>query len=228
MKTLSNILTTIAAVIIGLIPACGFVIIGFLIYASIKGIEGIAIALLISLVGIFLGFVVFNTARRRGILDFITAVRASPELDNLEPTENSDFRKLTISQYIDKFIKGDRLLKGGQIRIWGDFKSRQLDIFNELESAKQIDVDKLQINFSGERQLTIWNPGTIHESLTYLKILKADRIKWEWQDENGTKNYYDYWIKGNKIKTETNTDWDIYNIDTSTGALPLEIIYNNN
>jgi hypothetical protein len=224
MKTISNILTTIAAVIIGLLLATVFVMIGLMIYTSIRGIEGIAIALLISLVGIFLGFVVYSTAKRRGILEFLTTVRASPELDNLEPTENSDFRKLTIAEYLDKFKNGDRLFNGGLIRIWGDFKSRKLDKFNEIQTVKKIDLEKFQINFVGGNQLTIWNPEIILESLSYLKILKAERIRWEWHDQNGTENYYDYSIIDNKIKTVTNTDWISYKIDTLLGVPAIEMI----
>jgi len=227
MKTLRNILSIIESGFFGLMTIAGLGFLGFLFYNEIQGSLGIFLFILFILLGLFLGYAVFITARRQGLVKFLTAVNASPDLDNLEPASDSDFRKLNAQEYFEKFSSGDKLFSGGYIRIWGDFRSRQLDIHNEISRVKLDMSDVLVIEFTNSNKLTIVNPKTIFESTSYLKILEASEIIWEWIDKNSDQRFYfNYLVNKRSIKTKTNSDWKSYKIDTILGQ-PAIFIFNN-
>ena len=227
MKTLREILSIIASGFYGLITIAGLGLLGFLFYDGIKGFSGILLFIVFILLGLFLGYVVYITARRRGFIEFATAVKATPDLDNLEPTSDSDFRKLNANDYFENSSKGDRLFSGGFIRIWGDFRSRQLNIHNEISQVKLDMSDVLVIEFTNNNKVTIVNPKTIFESASYLKILEATEIIWEWIDTDSNQRFYfNYLVNKRSIKTKTNSDWKSYKIDTILGQ-PAIFIFNN-
>jgi hypothetical protein len=227
MKTLRNILSILISGFYGLITIAGLGFLGFLFYDGIKGFLGILLFVIFILLGLFLGYVVFITARRRGFVEFATAINASPDLDNLEPTSDSYFRKLNTQEYFEKLTNGDKLFSGGYIRIWGDFRSRQLDIFNEINRVRLDMSDVLVIEFTNDNKVTIVNPNTIFESTSYLKILEATEIIWEWIDKDSKERFYfNYLVNKRSIKTKTNSDWKSYKIDTILGQ-PAIFIFNN-
>lgn len=210
-----------------MITIAGLGFLGLLFYDAIKGFWGVFIFIIFILLGLFLGYIVYITARRRGFDEFSTALNASPDLDNLEPTADSDFRKLDTQEYFEKFTTGNRLCSGGYIRIWGDFRSRQLDIYNEISQVKLDMSDVLTIEFTNNNKVTIVNPKAIYESTTYLKILEASEIIWEWVDnETNKKLYFNYRVEKRSIRTKTNSDWKSYKIDTLLGE-PAIFIFNN-
>jgi len=227
MKTLRNILAIIVSGFYGLITITGLGIVGFLLYDGIKGSLGIFLFIIFILLGLFLGYAVYIIARRQGLVTFLTAVNASPDLDNLEPASDSDFRKLNAQEYFEKFASGDKLFSGGYMKIWGDFRSRQLDIFNEISLVKLNMSDVLMIEFTNGNKVTIVNPKTIFESTTYLKILEAKEIIWEWIDKNSNQRFYfNYLVNKRSIKTKTNSDWRSNKIDTILRQ-PAIFIYTN-
>jgi hypothetical protein len=205
----------------------GLGILGFLFYNEIQGSLGIFLFILFILLGLFLGYAVFITARRQGLVMFLTAVNASPDLDNLEPASNSDFRRLNAQEYFENFARGDKLFSGGYMKIWGDFRSRQLDIFNEISCVKLNMPDVLVIEFRNDNKVTIVNPKTIFESTSYLKILQATEIVWEWIDKDSNKRFnFNYLVNKRFIKTRTNSDWKSNKIDMTLGQ-PAIFIFNN-
>jgi hypothetical protein len=225
MNALKNILTTISAAFYGLFPALFFWIIALLIYNSNRGAGGITASIIVSIIGVVIGIIVYNSSKRRGLSElFLRSEIGSPDYDNLDPTEDFDFLKLSVAEYIEKFSNGKSLIKSGFISIWGDFRGRQLDVLNEIESIMQVDLEKVQISFKNKRKLTVWHPELILESGNYLKLIRADRVRWEWRDQDGKQSYCDYRFTHWGIKTETNTDWKIHRIDTLPGEPAVEIM----
>lgn len=156
-----------------------------------------------------------------------TAFRASPDLDNLEPSADSETRKLSMEEYVVNFSKSDVKFKGGgYLRIWGDYKSRRLEEYHLVSNVELLDQSTIQISFQSGNRLRIWKPETIFDAPTFMKVLKAERIKWEWYDnKNNKRYYYEYWVEGNGIRTKTDYDWKSYKIDTMLGD-PAIFMYN--
>ena len=208
MKRAGEIFTTVGAVIIGIFPAIVVGFFGLLIYDKNRGPVGIALALLVGALGLFIGFQVFRMAKRRGILAFITTVNASPDMDNLEPS-GKEVERVKVKELVESINSGDNIFKGGNIRIWGDWKERGLEAHHRLIKANYIDTEKLlKISFEDSSEVHIWNPQLIQESDSYFKIVKADKVRWEWMPSGQQqKLYYYYWIENEKIVTVTNSNW---------------------
>ncbi len=215
MKPFENILTTIAALFFGLIAFIGLVVIGYFFYDTFSGFWGVLASLIIILLGLYVGYDVFITVKRRGVAEFSSRIHASPELNNLDPHPDSKTKKLSIDEFMNKYKNSDNHFLGGRIKIWGDFKSRELDSFNKIEKIEYLDTQRIIITFDSGNKLTVWNPKIIFQAPTFLKILNSNRIKWEWVDtKTGKKHFFDYRLINDKIVTETNSDWKSYEIDT--------------
>ena len=218
MKSVEQVFTSIAAFIMGLMPATGFGFFAYLCYAGISGPGGIVGAVLFILAGLFFWYQIYITASRRGIAEFVSRQDASPDLDNLAPTSNSNYRKLTAREYFDLHQKGELLFKGGSLRIWGDFRERQLETAHLIDRVQLDEPNTLQLLFSSGNRLTIHKPETILESPTYLKILSANSIKWEWFDEQQKRTcYFSYHLQNSRISTYTNSSWESHDMDILLG-----------
>lgn len=90
MKKLINV---ISGLIVGLAPSVIPIIIGILFYNEIQNFIGISIGLILAVAAIWVGIKIYKSIQRKGIIDFLTVVNASPDLDNLEPTEGSKTEK---------------------------------------------------------------------------------------------------------------------------------------
>lgn len=134
-------------------------------------------------------------------------------MDNLIPTEASDYRKISVQELVTNFKTDSSLCVSGKIRIWGDWNQRDLDIVNKIETIYFDKNDNsLVFEFQNKNKISIWNPSQIYESTTYLKIIKASKIKWEW---NSFKNFQVYKYTPKAIETFTNSKWKIHPFDTS-------------
>ncbi|AHM59279.1 hypothetical protein D770_05060 [Flammeovirgaceae bacterium 311] len=226
MKTIIEAIRMTIAVGMGILASFAIGILGLLIYDKNRGFVGILITALVGLLAIYVGYQVYKTARRRGILEFSAAVHTSPDMDNLEPSGNSEVRRVNIREYVGFVNNGEDLFKGGYLRIWGDWKGRDLEQIHSIKEARYVNSENLfQIIFQDESQVSVWNPQIITESPTYLKILKAGKVRWEWKSSNHSdKSYYDYFRENKRIRTETNTDWKDDPIDVLLGEPALLII----
>lgn len=226
MKTIIEAFRITIAVGMGILASISIAFFGLLIYDKNRGLVGMILAALVGLLAIYVGYQIYRTARRRGILEFSAAVHASPDMDNLEPSGDSDVRRVKVKEYVDLVNNRGSIFKGGCIRIWGDWKDRNLEQIHTIEQARYLDSENiLQITFKDKSQVSIWTPQIITESPTYLKILKADKIKWEWPTDNhAVKSYYVYHRENKIIRTETNTDWKADKMDILLGEPALLLI----
>ena len=83
--------------------------------------------------------------------------------------------------------------------------------------------------FDQNEKLTIWEPKNIFEAKTYLKILSAGKIEFEWYYDGKVQkpeNLYHltYDKTSGKMETETNVDWYKPKFDISLGQPALMIL----
>ncbi|MFN5784806.1 MAG: hypothetical protein ACK457_02495 [Flavobacteriia bacterium] len=97
MRQAVNIVT---GFIFGLAPIAGATLIGIAIYASFPNTTGIIIIGILGILSIWLGLRIFRRVQIVGPIEFITAVHASPDLDNLEPIKDSETKRRSPEEII--------------------------------------------------------------------------------------------------------------------------------
>lgn len=226
MRQLLNIT---AGIIIGLLPLIGALVVGLLIYNSTPNSMGIIIIGALGIVAVWLGYRIFKRIQIVGVVEFITAVHATPELDNLELTKDSETKNREPEEFVSLVNSKENLFKGGTFRIFGDWFGKPYSNYHEIESAHyDKDLNMLSLNFTAGEILEIYNPKQILETSTFLKVIASDRISLTWfysgkEKQNGSQYFLDYSLKKNKIHTETNVDWYKPIFDVSLGAPSLMI-----
>ncbi|TRZ42181.1 hypothetical protein [Robertkochia solimangrovi] len=225
-----QVINIISGFIFGLAPLAGATIIGIAIYASLPNTIGIIILGLLGVLSIWLGLKIFKRVQIVGPIEFMTAVHASPDLDNLEPTKDSETKRRFPEEFVRIVENNDNLFKGGTFRIFGDWFGKPYDNYHEIESAEYDEqLKRLTLNFNEGEKLEIYNPKHIFEASTFLKIINADRIQltWFYYGKTQTKEnqyFLDYNLKDKKVTTETNVDWYKPIFDVSLGE-PALMIY---
>lgn len=226
MRETINIIT---GFIFGLAPLVIAVIFGILIYNSIPNILGIALIGILGILSIWLGINIFKRVQIVGPIEFISAIHASPDLDNLEPEPNSETKRRNPNELVELIEKQDNLFKGGALRIYGDWFGKPYDNHHKISKAQFDKISKiLTIEFNEGETLQIHNPRHIFEASTFLKVLGADRIKWTWYFYGKFKTrenlyFLDYKKSSSKIQTDTNVDWykPAFNVSLGDPALMI-------
>mgnify|MGYP000114160139 CR=1 FL=1 len=225
-----QVINIISGFIFGLAPLAGASIIGIAIYASFPNTTGIIIIGLLGILSIWLGLKIFKRVQIVGPIEFMTAVHASPDLDNLEPTKDSETKRRSPNEFVRLLGTNDNLCKGGSFRIFGDWFGKPHDNYHEIVSADfDEQLNKLTLDFKEGEKLEIYNPRHIFEASTFLKIVQADRIKLTWfyfgKPRSSENQYFlDYKLTDKKITTETDVDWYKPIFDVSLGD-PALMIY---
>jgi hypothetical protein len=73
-----------SGILLGLCPSVVALIFGILIFNAARNPLGIAICFLLISAAVWLGMLIFKKIQAIGPIDFIAAVGASPDLDNLK------------------------------------------------------------------------------------------------------------------------------------------------
>ncbi|MGQ7870151.1 hypothetical protein [Sunxiuqinia sp. sy24] len=226
-----KLINFIAGILAGIAPLIIAGILGVLIYNELQSLTGIIICIIMGLLAVWSAILIFKKIQRNGIFDFMTVIVASPDLDNLKPTEGSKTKERTPKELAELNHKGQNLFKSGTLKIFGDWHGEP---YQESLDILRIDYDEstkqMEIQFSEDTKILIEEPDHILESPSLLKILSAKKIKLEFQHKkkNSTEegNYFKtYMVTKNKIETATNMDWVKQKIDASIGQDAL-IIFN--
>jgi len=204
-----NILNFVAAVFRSFLTFLVFVLIALSAFNP-DGIVSNIFGGIMVVIGFFVSRYVYRVIMKRGILEVASSHLATPDLDNLTPSSSSEIQTPTARELADDFLNGKSLLSKGIINIWGDWNQRNLDINNiiadmEYDSSVQI----LAIRFDNGNKLTIWSPQIIHVTTTYLKIIKASKVLWEW----GNHLAMTYQKNESKITRHTNSKWQMDSLD---------------
>jgi cytochrome c biogenesis protein CcdA len=89
---MKKILTTIAAIILGILSTLTLGGIGLLIIVTTAGIVALIIAIILLLGGILTGYKIFKIVQNKGTSDFIASSNASPDLDNPNSSDSTHKR----------------------------------------------------------------------------------------------------------------------------------------
>jgi hypothetical protein len=201
----NHFLTRFIAGLFALLATSLFCGIGILLVGTSQSILSLIFATIIIATGFFLGYKIYRTALSRGIISFMTSVIASPDLDNLEPSVNSNHKKYDILQFISAFQKKENLFpKGTRLRVWGNYKFPGFNSYHEIESVQSPDKNLLEISFRDEKSLKIWNPQYILEGKSYFKIVNCDKVEWKDTNTSDDKPVTALFeLKNNHIKVAT-------------------------
>lgn len=228
MKKLINFIT---GTIAGVAPLIIAGILGVFIYNELRNFLGILVCIILGLFAIWIGIQVFKGIQKNGIIDFMSVVIASPDLDNLEPSLDSKTKKRTAKELAELSKKNQNVFKEGTLKIFGDWHGEPYENALKIIDIHFDEIKKqMEIQFSKNTKIIIDAPDHILESPSVLKILSAKRVKIEFQhkkkNSNVESNYFkDYKVSTNRVITETNIDWSTQKIDASVGQDAL-IIFN--
>lgn len=202
-------LTRFIAGLFALMATSVFCGIGILTAASSQSIISILFAVIFIAGGFLLGYKVYKTAIHRGILNFMTSVNASPDLDNLEPSANSNHKKYNLREFISAFQKKENLfMKGSKMIIFGNYNFPGFSSNLEIKDIKSNDLKTLEIFFGSGNKLKIWNPQNIIEGKSYFKILNCEKVEWKYPDPVKNKSASAIFEQQNnhiKVSTQRNT-----------------------
>lgn len=213
----------------GMAPIVVAALLGVGIYVALPNITGILIIVLIGILACWLGFSIFKEIQIIGPNEFMSLMESAPELDNLEPEPDSETKRRDAREFSELVACNEHLIKGGAIRMYGDWFGKRYANFHVLKSAKFNEHTKiLTLEFDKGEVLEIYRPRNIFEAPTFLKIIDADRIKLTWHKSNPVNKaqnlyYFDYRFSNNKISVESNVDWykPDYNVSLSAPALMI-------
>ena len=69
--------------------------------------------------------------------------------------------------------------RSGTLRMFGDWFGRPMDNVHRVTDAKG-DADRLILSFNNAEKLTVWNPSEYSTIAYTIRIIDADRVRWEW------------------------------------------------
>jgi hypothetical protein len=214
---------------LGIAPIALAAFLGLFFYSAFPNILGLLVISTALLLAIWLGVSIFKQTQKVGIMEFISAVHASPEADNLEPEPDGETKRRAPAQLADLINRNENLLKHGSLRIYGDWFGNPFERKHTITRAKlNQDSNILTLIFSRGEKLEIFNPMHILEASTFLKIIDAERVKLSFYNLESPESekisfFLDYRKENKKIATNTNVDWYKPKFDVSLSAPALMI-----
>jgi hypothetical protein len=182
MRQFINILS---GFFLGLTPLLGAALLSLAIYAAFRNTTALVIMALLGVVAVWIGLQIFKGVQRRGPIHFMAAVHASPDLDHLELTAHSLTKKRSPETLVELINSQRNLCPGGSMCLFGDWfgepHKRKLPLQSAAFSAEH---KLLTLHFAAGEVVEIQNPRGLFESDTFLKILKADRVRLSWPANN--------------------------------------------
>jgi len=223
MKKAFNLICGIA---LGILPLLGAAFLGIFIYDYQPNLTGIAVITAITLPTLYIGFRIVQKVYFYGIIEYLTRIQATPSLDNLQPTSDSNIKLRNPADLVHLIATNEHLCKIGSIKIFGDWFGEPYEGKYKIVDAEfDGDSSVLTIYFEAGEMLTIWNPEHIHEADSYLKIIAADKVKLEWRDNNSHTPYFKtYEKKKRKVDVATNSPEPRWKTDVSLAQAALIIL----
>lgn len=181
---MKKIIDLFAIIIFSSILILCFGFIALLIYNEFKGFIGLLVLILILLLTVYLLIKISSSILRIGFIPFITNIYASKDLDNLEQSnDNSD---VINSDIFDKYFnRKSEAINVSFVKIYGN------DII-DISNCEIVDItyDKqnacLEINFSKNCSILLYNPDLLLENIKFIKILQVSSILLKLNNETFT------------------------------------------
>ena len=227
MNKLIDSLRIVAATVLAFFPIMGMALINIFILDFTMNTISITLVIVLQLASFALGYEIFKTIIKLGVMDFITKLFATPKLDLLIPTKDAETQLFDAHQFLSLFHSGQLNFQEGVLRIWGDWRGRELGQRTRVET---IDYDKsstqMKMVFKNGNILRVVNPKNIFYSTTYFKIQQADTIQWEWKSKDKAEmNYFFYEKLNNEILTTSSVKWNDLKKHTSLGEAAMIFLY---
>lgn len=204
----------VSAIFTALLPFIGLNIVGLFIINDNPNLLGYSISALILVVSILISVWIHRRVMKMGVLQFISAVSASPDLNNPMPTENSDHKLRRPEEIAFLINQNKNLCLGGSLQFFGDFYKIHGEHFHKLVKSEYSAYDKkLTFHFDEGELVEIYRPNTITEGTTYLKIKEASRILFQFKID-GNPSFLDYRKSENEITLKGDND----ELTKNTGA----------
>jgi len=171
--------------------------------------------------GIWLGLKIFREVQHKGAIDFISAIYATPELDNLTLTPDSPTRIYTPEDYTTLFAEEKHRFKGGGITVYGDWFGQPYEDYYSLKDV-QFDhsLNTITLFFDEGLKLEIHNPKHLLETPAFLKIIDADGVS----ISKKQREYIDYRKENKQIEITANPHTKKSTFNTSLSAPALTIL----
>jgi len=167
----------ILGVLFGLAPVITASSFAFFLYISFPNFTSLIISALILIFSFWLGFQIFKKIQSIGLIEFLTATHASPDMDNLQPSKESGIKCLDAIDYSNSFTEGTNLCKGGTLRIYGAWYGKPYENNRTIIATKfNQKTNTLEFTFSNFEKMVITNPSKIMEGEYYLKVMEANKI----------------------------------------------------
>ena len=214
----------------GILPIIVAIFLGIVFYQSFPNIIGISIISVLCIGAFLIGKFIYKRVVINGPIDFMSHIHASPELDNLEPLIYEETRRRYPDELVSLIKNDTNLMKGGTLCFYGDwFGERYKNNHKILDASFDKSENLLIIIFDNNQSLEVQNPQHIFEASTFLKILKADNLKFILDissENNATSNSsFLFYKKGEKkIATFSNISSFQPLFDVSMGE-PALMIY---
>ena len=138
--------------------------------------------------------------------------------------EKHDFKEslpiqLTSNEFSEKYQRNRGQIKGGTLCFWGHWFGKPYD---NLHVIKKVVLNQsentLIIYFNEQEILTVYNPVGIEEYPDKIKIINADKVRWQWfyygrEKEDKNLMFYEIVKDGNNLigyssESPIKTNWD--------------------
>tara|TARA_Y100000588_G_C13981230_1_gene807281 strand:+ start:77 stop:745 length:669 start_codon:yes stop_codon:yes gene_type:complete len=221
MKGFTNF---IQSLYLSALPFIGLNIIGIVLLNDLKGYLGLTICLGIFIASLLLSRFIYRTVRKRGGIQFMASIQATPDLDNhLAATESRLNKKRKPAELATLINNKEQLFKGGSISIFGDNYGRHGDFLHRFERAEFTKEKGLLTFYLDTGQvIKIFEPKQIIDATTYLKVGKAKAIRFELSNDEDPI-FLEYTYSRGKISYQSNNSAIEDQIDVSLSAPALEI-----
>ncbi|WP_299581639.1 hypothetical protein [uncultured Sunxiuqinia sp.] len=216
--------------IVALFPLVIAAVISFFLYNEWPNMLGIVLSLLLVSAACWAGYSIYVKVQRNGIIDFLTVVNASPDLDNLEPTADSQTKQRSPQELVDLWDQGLNVFKGGTIRIFGDWFGAPYEYPVKINAVGYDNFSKtMTLSFDKGIQIRLREPGAILESRSFLRILSASDVYLEFQDNTNEQDepgtyFKSYKVENNEVKASTSIGGEQARMEASIGHDAL-IVY---
>jgi hypothetical protein len=191
MKKASNI---VLGILFGLAPLAVIASIIYALFLDLPGFWAWPIGILLSLLGLYIAYSIFKQVQKDGAWEFSTALTASPDYDQLEPTPGSGVKKVTPEEYVATINYNTEKRPSGAIEVFGDLVEIGDDHTFSLEAANFFeDQNELILSF-GMIKVTIKSPKHLLKATSYFQVFKAEEVLVEWVDKAGRNPKPQKWL----------------------------------
>lgn len=155
----------------------GIVLVILSIIGTINSPLSYFLAVIISVIGLFILKFQFQMMQQRGVLETLSGTNSAYDGDLLVPLENESLKKVKTFELLTLFHAKRIPCKG----IWEIYGCRKIDYFNLNSSIKNIlwseELQKLTFHLTDGQDISIFKPKNIYINTSYLKISYANQVR---------------------------------------------------